>query len=369
MKLREIIIQNFKRFTKEERFSFVNEATGQVNDQVLIVGDNGSGKTTLLQAIALLLSSIMRVTPSLEQFDWPGWCPERYYYGGTPIIKGVLELSLDEWDKTRAAAKEWFDKSSDYPGERNTDFLFADEHRPESGPVLINVGLQGGQLLIPQREHLQFALQGRWYARQLLRHGPAYRTWIDALPGIEWFHQFRNLASMEYVASLDLNEDSTDLKAQQLQIIRTMLLRWHLYHFGGSNGKKAAPDYYNEIQKLFAMIFPDRSFAGVEPGMDDEPQFVLTDGTNRYELMEMSGGEQQVLPILMRMVAKRVHHSVVLVDEIDLNLHAPAARKLVFALSKLGNDNQFFVTTHSKTVASLFNEYETLSLDGGVLCL
>jgi AAA domain, putative AbiEii toxin, Type IV TA system len=104
----------------------------------------------------------------------------------------------------------------------------------------------------------------------------------------------------------------------------------------------------NEAQQIRA-AFPGRSFAGVEEIFDGptptDDRFVLTDGSRTYTLGEMSSGEQSIFPILFEFVRQQIHRSVVLIDEIDLNLHPPLAQLLLGLLPRLGEGNQFLFTT------------------------
>ena len=49
----------------------------------------------------------------------------------------------------------------------------------------------------------------------------------------------------------------------------------------------------------------------------------------------MSAGEQAVFPVLFEFVRQQVRNSVVMIDEIDLNLHPPEAQWLLSALPAL----------------------------------
>jgi len=50
----------------------------------------------------------------------------------------------------------------------------------------------------------------------------------------------------------------------------------------------------------------------------------------------MSAGEQAIFPILFEFVRQQIHRSVVLIDEVDLNLHPPLAQMLLGLLPRLG---------------------------------
>jgi predicted ATP-binding protein involved in virulence len=73
--------------------------------------------------------------------------------------------------------------------------------------------------------------------------------------------------------------------------------------------------------------------------------------------------------VLYEFVRQQIAYSVVLIDEVDLNLHPPAAQLLVSQLPKIGPTCQFILTTHSEAVSNLIGEDETFRLPGGTLCL
>ena len=124
------------------------------------------------------------------------------------------------------------------------------------------------------------------------------------------------------------------------------------------------------LENLYKKVFPGRSFAGNEPmpGIDsptpDDYYFLLNDGNHTYDLVEMSAGEQSVFPILYQFVRLQIAHSIVLIDEIDLNLHPPAAQTLVSQLPKIGPTCQFIITTHSEAVNGMIGDDETFRLPG-----
>jgi predicted ATP-binding protein involved in virulence len=65
----------------------------------------------------------------------------------------------------------------------------------------------------------------------------------------------------------------------------------------------------------------------------------------------MSGGERQILRLVANMAFVRTVRSVVLIDEVELNLHPRWQRSLLrFCQTGGDDDNQFIVTTHSDTL-------------------
>jgi AAA15 family ATPase/GTPase len=129
------------------------------------------------------------------------------------------------------------------------------------------------------------------------------------------------------------------------------------------------------LENLYQTIFPGRAFVGLQeiPSIESptsvQTYFVLKDGHRTYDIVEMSAGEQSIFPILYEFVRQQIAYSIVLIDEIDLNLHPPAAQFLVRQLPKIGPTCQFIFTTHSEAVSDIISEDDTYRLQGGALCL
>ena len=67
----------------------------------------------------------------------------------------------------------------------------------------------------------------------------------------------------------------------------------------------------------------------------------------RYDYDGLSSGQQMILLMLLAFATQRIHRSIVLIDELELHLHPLWQDRLYTALSRLGEDNQYFFTTHS----------------------
>lgn len=63
---------------------------------------------------------------------------------------------------------------------------------------------------------------------------------------------------------------------------------------------------------------------GVDSPTPEDYYFLINDDHRTYDIVEMSAGEQSVFPILYEFVRQQIAYSVVLIDEIDFNLHPPA---------------------------------------------
>lgn len=221
---------------------------------------------------------------------------------------------------------------------------------------------------------LQF--RGRSYATELLRTDPAARELFDRLPGVFWFDQFRNLATPP--PRDDQNGNGQDGNGGRVSFdvgvarFREHLNRWQLNRLTAGVPRQ---DYLADLEEMFRRIFPTRSFGKPEPmyragvPSPEDFYFIINDGNRSYDIEEMSAGEQAVFPILYEFVRQRIRNSVVLIDEVDLNLHPPLAQAFLAALPLIGPNCQCLLTTHAEAVTSVFSPEQIYRLPGGRLCL
>jgi predicted ATPase len=374
MKVESISIHNFKLFDNLE-VSFKNKTLDEVTNRFLILGDNGSGKTTLLQAIALPLALATKQIQNITEFDWLGFLPARYSKWGTPNIKLEVSFEPEEIEATREVAQRWyaaqpeefrFDRPFIKPGDRTSIQLVLNGEYWKAGTTL--------------EERAQF--QGRYYAQKLLRIDPSIRSQFSKLPGIFWFDQFRNLGSNLYreasgFGSLPFGEGAFGGGRASFEIgvghLRQYLIEWRQRQESGNRTYQT--DYLTQLENLYTRIFPDRSFWGLEKiprsnsPTEEDIYFLLKYRNRTYDLVEMSAGEQAIFPILYEFVRQQIAYSIVLIDEVDLNLHPPVAQFLVSQLPKIAPTCQLILTTHSEAVNDIIGEAETYRLPGGVLCL
>jgi len=367
MKIESISIRNFKRFQNLE-VSFKNVTLDEVSNRFLLLGDNGVGKTTLLQAIALPLALATRQIRNIPDFDWIGFVPGRFSRWGRPHIELEVSFSSEEIETTQEVAWRWYQAQSE-------DYQARYPFIEPSNSKLVSLILDGDSCLAGTREEF-FQFRGRSNAQSLLKTDPSVRRLFDKLPGVFWFDQFRNLGS-----SLHPNEAIGDVLQSNGRVsydfgvarLRRYLNGWKLAQQSRSEPYRI--EYLRLLENLYKKIFPGRSFAGVEPmpGIEtptaEDFYFLLNDGNYTYDIIEMSAGEQAVFPILYEFVRLHIAHSVVLIDEIDLNLHPPVAQSLVSQLPKINPTCQFILTTHSDAVTNIIGQDEIYRLQGGALCL
>jgi predicted ATPase len=375
MRIERLTIRKFKRFDDYE-IEFKNKETGEIATQNLILGDNGSGKTTVLQAIALCLSMVSWRIRQVGDFDWIGWVPDRYSRWGTPEIKMSVRFTDDEIAATQEAAERWYQLRGHY----STDAYVKPPNRN-----VVEIGLAGGHIWVNDPKHSPlppeaYLFRGRWYAAAIIKEDREARRLFERLPGVFWFDQFRNLAtapgSREVESNGELKEEHAERVSYAVGVsrLRQYLNGWKLQQL--QNGPTPGfVNYLLEMENHYKRIFPGRSFSDPEPmfrGGVPSPSdyyFMLNDGEKTYDIEEMSAGEQSVFPLLYEFVRQRIKNSVVLIDEIDLNLHPPLAQALLASLPRLGPQCQFIFTTHSRAISDIVSPHEVHRLKGGRPCL
>lgn len=366
MKVEHISIRNFKRFRGLD-LSFKNTELDEVSDRFLILGDNGYGKTTILQAVALTLALATRQIRNVGDFDWVGFVPARFYQWGRPHIELRVVFTPEEIAITKEVAARWYEAQSLEFKTRNGFVEPGDSQE-------VTLTLDGDTCRAPSAEEF-FQFRGRSNVLSLLRTDSSVRNVFSRLPGIFWFDQFRNLGSSIYPSERQNGETVAALRESYefgVVRLRRYLNGWMLQQRAGV---KQPYDYLRDLEHLYGLVFPGRSFAGVEamPGRDaptaDDFFFLLNDGSRTYDIIEMSGGEQSVFPFLYEFVRSHIGYSVVLIDEVDLNLHPPVAQSLISQLPIIGPTNQFLLTTHSTAVTDVISPHDIYRLPGGALCL
>lgn len=381
MKLAKVSIENFRHLGTSSRpfeISFT-DVLGRVHDFTLLVGPNASGKTTILDAIAAALGPSLGM-PTLR----PGFSlsPRRVVRRGALHAKVTcwLRFSPEEIAATRellqlAASEEKVPDESEvkvcwvYPDPRNPSGVKYTGNWPIFHASGHGLGLESlsrvtsfafaSQAPLPQG-YSQYEpatawllLLGRISAAQLLSTGRADWSWLERFGGLFTFDQDRTglgrtisrqvwniVRGATEAGSVDEDPETTDP--------RIMLIDLALQSLVPAMSSTGRPSNdFQRIQERYSHVCAPRRLVG--PVRDDLGEFDIsfTDGENEYTYDGLSSGEKNVLLLLIRFVAERIHRSLVLIDELELNQHPIWQRKLLHMIPLMGDNNQIIATTHS----------------------
>lgn len=367
MKLKHANIRHFKGVDDLD-IDFTSALHPEGRSLTCLIGDNGSGKTTVLQAIALTLSLATRKTDRASNLNWHGFLADRVSSRGPTRVELTVSMDADEVALTRdlyeewrvATKQEWRDaRLMTAPGDYREVTLVFDEKGRVDSPQ----GLAGKNQLL-----------GRYLVKALVAMQPNKRQLFRRLGDVFWFDQFRNLGSMLWKRNGEEKRNHRGGWQAGVEQLREFLVGWWGYHTSPAR-IAGGRDYLVELEKCFGEVFPGTVFRGVAPRENvtaPRPSdffFLLEREGKVYDLAEMSSGEQAVFPLVYEFVRLDIAKSVVLIDELDLNLHPSQQQALLGALRRIGPDCQFIITTHSPFLTEVIPPEQEVRLKGGLACL
>jgi hypothetical protein len=289
----------------------------------------------------------------------------------------TVDFDQEEVDATRSLFQEWRNSQSSelFPSQRVVE---PSDHRQ------VKLVYEGGRVVSPQGRAGVHQFFGRFYINWLAQTMPDKKDLFAKLGDVFWFDQFRNLGSVlaerellarprsEYKAGFGRRRESWAAGVEQL---REFLVGWWAYHTSAASIKGQGKDYLKDLERRFAELFPGTKFRGAKPREGvaapsaKDFYFLLERHDQLYDLAEMSSGEQAVFSLLYDFVRLNIARSIVLIDELELHLHAPAQQALYAALPRLGSDCQFVFSTHSEYLTGVIPDEYEVRLEGARRCL
>ncbi len=363
MKLETIEIRNLRAI--EKLTLSLKDDLDLIRDRFPIVGPNTSGKTTILDAIAL---SLMPVTEVYQLRDGLLLTPSSLVRRGAiqASVTCTVWFSDDEIETTKEVLQRAGNPYNNRPFPRGNrikvHWTFPDpqgRHRlgsyscePREGWMLF----RGRKVLmnnlhVPGLSSHGFRRLGHIILFDQQRTGLAKRltsserTLLDRLldpdpnegaeetdrgdPGGYDAGRRNGFAPVEYTTDPRLILTSLAMRAQVAQ-----------------DPEATEKEYYRRVCELYEHVCRPHKIVGLyntDHGLDME--FSGERGVYYYD--GLSSGQQMVLLLLLQFATRRIHRSIVLIDELELHLHPHWQDRLYYALSDLGDDNQFIFTTHS----------------------
>jgi predicted ATP-dependent endonuclease of OLD family len=351
MRIAKIELSGFKKFVDKRVFSFKDNDEFDGNDAVLIVGNNGEGKSSILQAIVLTTATATREGFEISNFDWPGFDYKHIQTGRFPLeVKCSYEFSAEEIQATRAYALLLIEKGIKLG-------LPADHKK-----IQLKYDYQNNKVVTSLGAEAYFQFSGYQFAKRLTKYVEEKNSLFDRVGNIYWYTEQRTSYSIS---------NALEAESPQLEWMRSFLATAYSFHIAVADGQRTLRsgqfDFYDSLHNLYKSVFPDRFFVGAAPDFDafeaaNAPYFYLSDGVNQYEISEMSAGERAIFPILLDFARWNINNSIIIIDEVELHLHPSLQQSFLRALMRLGKNNQFILTTHSESVAVMFEEEQIIRL-------
>lgn len=323
MKLREVRAQNIRNFGPDALpVSFVDEATGQVRALTVLVGSNGSGKTTLLELIhgALLYASSEASGAHGPELGAP---PLLNFHRCLAREGAAFSLRL------HVATKAGGHIPLDFLGRGPRKMIsLPDEPRQRWATYVSSARhamIEGGLLSFPANRFLP--RQGK----AAVSRPEAPQAWT-----------YRYTPSDEWEGSLEqlwVWQNYLDLEAQQA-------------------GRPSLLPFVATIEEILGRgqtIKIQRGEVWIE-----RPQ-----SGDRVRPHELPSGEQQVLLIFGELLRRVRPGAIVMIDELEMNLHPGLQRVVIHHLRRLAqkHDLQVIVTTHSMEIVAACDPSEIVNLD------
>lgn len=340
MQVANLRLTNF-RGIDNQTYSFTDEL-GRVNKITLIVGPNGSGKSSILDAIWFGLQKIIGY-PSLRR-DFREE-PEYVVTSGRRFATLEFEVYIDEQE--RARIQGW-----------KQELIDLNDMRPSPKTTLLEGKLTWTYPAQPGYDELGYTYHNKYdwdilkakdYARRLKRL-QAYSTGAYHLAGgVYLFEQERQIiTSPQFSAKSDEKGEETT-EGSSVNILDS-LVDWGIKSRLGKLPKH--DNWYKNIQEGYNAICSPNQMGEVfapRPDSDYNIEFTRSDGTT-YTFYGLSSGERAVLNFLVTYFKRRMFNSIVLIDELELNLHPIWQRRLLRYLEKRDDGNQLIITTHSPSL-------------------
>ena len=293
----------------------------------VIVGRNGAGKTTILDAIATMLQPIRMLYPDTQgklQFRQPTFKKEDIRFEANDFFLS-LGYRLDE---------------TEMPSSDIVESRYSEVGRHPANPTLLNL----------------------WEKAQRSNFEPSER------PLFVYYHQdrgFKNTTTSKDVFNYDILQD-TSLQAD-LKAINDLEVWWDKLDAQEARQVRdnKEPEYRDpQLQAVRRLIRSIDSFKDISFSSTASQQGLLltkNDGT-LVHVDKLSSGERSYI-ILLADLARRLQvvapelplheiPGVVLIDEVELNLHPAWQSEILTTLCKTFKKCQFIATTHSPQVVS-----------------
>ncbi len=360
MKLESISIRDFRGIESLD-LSFKDEL-GLIRDRIPIVGPNTSGKTTILDAIALSLPS---TTASSQLGEGLRFSPRALVRSGAvrTQVSTTVWFSDDEIEASRevlARVDSRFLPSGPLENLVTVHWTFPDpegqrargscRYEPKNAlPLLLGRRWLESYLHVPGLGPRLFRRLGDVFMFDQQRTGLSKRLSSDEVGLLGQLLNPDRLGGIKNgndpVASGGIGRPEPvgqGLTSDPRLILTSLAMRAQV----AQDPEATEREDFAQLKRLYERVCHPHTIGelyNTEHGLDME----FRSDRSRYHYDGLSSGQQMILLMLLQFATRRIHRSIVLIDELELHLHPLWQSRLYTALSSLGEDNQYFFTTHS----------------------
>lgn len=351
MRLHRIEVRNFRRH--DHVVVDLCDEDGEPRPLTVLIGPNMSGKTTVLDAVHLVYEAIRnQKSPAFR----PGFNPSDPTLRPDPNkpIEVKLRWSLHEgeWEamvKTEAA-------------------LGSTLAVKEAAQYELHVAWPGTSasfdVLGATPTNAARAFRGRAISAVALQRRVAQEDVLDRIGGVLYLDQERRGTISAAADRLDYG--NMVLPDTPMSDVVGWLVRASLQHVKWDEATRGE-SRWSRVKRIFNKLASPSQLDDVVP-YDEGYDLRFRRGDATYFVADSSSGERQILRLAAALAFYRAERSLLLIDEMELNLHPRWQRSLLqFCRTGGDGDNQFIVTTHSDTVLDLVDPASvvTLGVPGG----
>lgn len=362
MKLQSLSIRDFRGIESLD-LDFTDEL-GLIRDRIPIVGPNTSGKTSVLDAIALSLTGLSGNSQLRD--DLVVTPPSLVRSGAVRAeVQATISFNDDELEafgevversaKTLGGPQTWGSNhlsirwSFPSPGPVKADGSGSYEYEPPE-----SIALLAGRILLSQHLHVP-GLGPKLFERiGGVYYFDARRTVLARSLSVQEVRQLGFLLNPGAIEGANVNRPldvgallrSEQSRYARLTDPRLLLTSLAMRAQVAQDPKATEKEDFARLKRLYERVCRPHKIGelfNTEHGLDIE--FLGDQG--RYYYDGLSSGQRVILEMLLQFATRRIHRSIVLIDELDQHLHPLWQDRLYTALTDLGDDNQYFFTTHS----------------------
>jgi len=368
MKLLSVDVRNY-RAIKESKFRFTDDL-GRVRPVTVIAGPNGSGKTSILWAIVQTLRGVLGYrtndVPAPTRDDMRKEQTTSEWIKEPPSIQVKATVQFDSEEQEAIPALLKILGQGEPPkldrGELTVNWIYPPNIDESSGVRRPSWTAS----VAPTKRNVRLWLSARKLAIQAWRRREDNFEirFLDQIGGIKFFPQERVLKrralsedrgpglsiTSEPIAPDAEGETGSEPPRDREESLTDILYRLSHYVRTKGPGLPDAQNWEKRIQDLFHQICGPKEYLGYHYRGETDPVGapLFRDGDQEYPITQVADGESVILEYITEMIyPSPLSHSIILIDEPELHLHPAWIRQLYLALPKIGESNQYILTTHS----------------------